>query len=228
MRNKQSTGISKWWIKNLLGILISALALCLSAGECGWHAAWFYLAAVFFIIAANATFTDKKLLAERSQMQGGTQKWDVYLSIFVAVIGPLLILIVAGLDKRFEWSGDYNAALSSFALLIFILGGLLSTWSMAANKFFSSTVRLQHERGHQVASGGPYRYVRHPGYAGGIISMAATPFILGSQQALIPALAVIAGYIIRTALEDAFLKKELPGFDKYSTKVPYRLIPGLW
>ncbi len=228
MQNNKPAGVGKWWVKYILGLLISALALFLTAGEYNWSAAWFYLASMLLIIAANGLFTDSRLLAERSQMQEGTEKWDTYLSVFVAIIGPLLTLIIAGLDRRLGWSGDFNAAVSSFALLVFILGGLLGTWSMAANNYFSATVRIQHERNHQVAGGGPYKYIRHPGYSGGIISIAATPFILGSHQALIPAMAVVIGYIIRTALEDAFLKKELPGYKEYSVKVPYRLIPGLW
>jgi protein-S-isoprenylcysteine O-methyltransferase Ste14 len=34
--------------------------------------------------------------------------------------------------------------------------------------------------------------------------------------------------IVRTALEDATLKKELPGYAEYAKNVKYKLIPLLW
>ena len=91
-----------------------------------------------------------------------------------------------------------------------------------------STVRLQSERGHSVVREGPYGVIRHPGYTAGIISNLATPLLLESWIALIPAAIVISGYIVRTALEDSFLQKNLPGYRDYILTVRYRLIPGVW
>ena len=99
---------------------------------------------------------------------------------------------------------------------------------MAYNKFFSSTVRIQNDRQHQVASGGPYRYVRHPGYAGGIIAMLAVPLALGSWFALIPGVFVATGYVVRTALEDRVLLEELGGYKDYAEKVRCHLLPVIW
>jgi protein-S-isoprenylcysteine O-methyltransferase Ste14 len=109
-----------------------------------------------------------------------------------------------------------------------VLGYALFLWAMASNAFFAEGVRIQQERGHTVAAGGPYRYVRHPGYVGAILSQAATPFLLGSAWALIPSVASAALYVVRTYLEDQALRQELPGYEAYAQRTRYRLLPGVW
>ncbi len=109
-----------------------------------------------------------------------------------------------------------------------IFGNALFTWSMMSNKYFSTLVRIQIERNHTVSTGGPYSFVRHPGYVGYILFNFATPFILGSLWALIPAGTVFILLVIRTGLEDRTLKKELDGYKEYAKRVKYRLVPGIW
>jgi protein-S-isoprenylcysteine O-methyltransferase Ste14 len=99
---------------------------------------------------------------------------------------------------------------------------------MKSNRFFSATVRIQHERKHQVIAGGPYRYIRHPGYAGIIVFQIATPFLLGSLWALIPSGLSVVLFMLRTALEDKTLRDELSGYAEYAATVRRRLIPGVW
>ena len=108
------------------------------------------------------------------------------------------------------------------------LGSLVGSWAMFANRFFSSHVRIQTERGHTVISEGPYRVVRHPGYAGGLISWLAAPVFFSSYWVIIPMVLVLIASVIRTALEDQTLLVELPGYKDYARKVKYRLIPGIW
>jgi len=99
---------------------------------------------------------------------------------------------------------------------------------MQANRFFSAVVRIQEERGHAVASGGPYRFVRHPGYVGMIAQFLVTPLTLGSLWALMPAGIAVGLYVWRTALEDRTLREELAGYQDYAARVRYRLLPGIW
>ena len=96
------------------------------------------------------------------------------------------------------------------------------------NKFFSAVVRIQRERGHTVVASGPYQYVRHPGYAGGIVANFAIPLLLGSLWALVPAVLVNCLLIVRTALEDSTLQEELDGYRDYAGRVRYRLLLGVW
>jgi protein-S-isoprenylcysteine O-methyltransferase Ste14 len=112
--------------------------------------------------------------------------------------------------------------------VVMALGYGLFSWAMASNPFFSTVVRIQTDRGHTVATGGSYRFVRHPGYAGGLATILATPFLLGSWPALIPAGALVGILIVRTILEDRTLHRELPGYVEYAGRVRYRLLPGLW
>jgi protein-S-isoprenylcysteine O-methyltransferase Ste14 len=136
--------------------------------------------------------------------------------------------VVAGLDVRFHWTGENPFAFHVGGLLANISGYVLFLWAMVSNAFFSEGVRIQEERDHTVASGGPYRYVRHPGYAGAIVAGVATPFLLGSLWGLIPAVLSAVLYVVRTALEDKTLMEELPGYPEYAQQTRWRLFPGLW
>jgi len=96
------------------------------------------------------------------------------------------------------------------------------------NRYFSGMVRIQTDRGHQVVSAGPYRWIRHPGYAGSLIYFLATPIFLDSSWAFIPAVLLTIVLVIRTSLEDKTLQKELEGYQTYASQVRFRLIPGIW
>ena len=101
-------------------------------------------------------------------------------------------------------------------------------WAMWTNRFFSSVVRIQTERGHHVVQEGPYRLIRHPGYVGAILFGLATAVVLGSLWALIPAGLMAMLVVVRTALEDATLKRELAEYAAYACQVKHRLVPGVW
>jgi protein-S-isoprenylcysteine O-methyltransferase Ste14 len=107
-------------------------------------------------------------------------------------------------------------------------GYAFAAWAVAENRFFSSVVRIQTERGHVVCDSGPYRYVRHPGYAGNILAVFGIVLALGSVWALIPAAVASIIAVIRTVLEDQTLQEELPGYRGYARRVRYRLIPGIY
>jgi len=100
--------------------------------------------------------------------------------------------------------------------------------SMVANRFFSAVVRVQRDRGHKVVDGGPYATVRHPGYLGMMISVPCSGLVLGSWLAVGLGLVYAAMMLRRVMFEDAFLRANLEGYADYRTRVPYRLVPGLW
>jgi protein-S-isoprenylcysteine O-methyltransferase Ste14 len=170
------------------------------------------------------------LLAERVKglRDEKAKPWDRWVAAISGGVLPMASWIVAGLNFRFGWTQAMPLALQLGGLIVSALGYGLFLWAMGSNAFFTETVRIQPERGQVVATGGPYRFVRHPGYAGAILSFLATPFLLGSWWALIPAVFGSAGYILRTALEDRTLQAELPGYGDYTQQVRYRLLPGIW
>ncbi|MEW5719963.1 MAG: isoprenylcysteine carboxylmethyltransferase family protein, partial [Chloroflexota bacterium] len=153
--------------------------------------------------------------------------WDRVLTSIYAIF-LFAIYIVAGLDAgRFQWSAT-PLAVQVVGGIGFVLGSVLVYWAMLANPFLAQVVRIQTERAHQTVSSGPYRYVRHPMYAGILVSYGATPLLLGSWFALAPFAVMAVLLVVRTALEDKTLQAELPGYAEYAQRVRYRLLPRVW
>jgi protein-S-isoprenylcysteine O-methyltransferase Ste14 len=100
--------------------------------------------------------------------------------------------------------------------------------ALRANRFFSSVVRLQRDRGHAVCDTGPYRVIRHPGNLGMIVGTLGLPLLFLSAWSAVPAGLAAALLVKRTQLEDAFLGRELTGYDAYQQGTRFRLVPGVW
>lgn len=227
----QKRGVKRWVLTSLIAVVLLAASLFLSAGTLLWWQAWIYLftaAAILVLDYVVLVPISPDLLGERSRYQKGAKAWDQLLSRLMATIGPVVILIVSGLDYRNSWSGDFPAWIVVIAMEFVLLGGLLALWAMAANRFFIGMVRIQDERGHRVVKSGPYRYIRHPGYLGSLFYILFTPLALGSLWALVPAVLTLGVIILRTYLEDNTLKNELPGYQEYTAEVHHRLVPGIW
>jgi protein-S-isoprenylcysteine O-methyltransferase Ste14 len=224
-------GVLRWLRQTLFFVLLVILSLFLSAGRLDWMVGWLFVA-VFVAGQAMAALVliprDADLLGERAEIKEGAKRWDRPLVGFVTLFGPLAIWIVAGLDARYGWSAGISLALRVIAVVVALLGYGLLTSAMASNSFFSGVVCLQGERGHAVATVGPYRYLRHPGYLAGILVDLVTPLILGSLWALIPAALVVCGLVLRTALEDRTLQAELTDYPEYARRTRHRLLPGVW
>jgi protein-S-isoprenylcysteine O-methyltransferase Ste14 len=217
----------------LMSLIGLPLSLFLSAGKWYWPEAWIYVAVTMLGTIASRIIMAKMnpgLAAERSQSlsAGDTKSWDKWIMPYAAVFGPLLVFVVAGLDERFGWLPNIPHWFLWIGVFIMVAAIAFSTWAMIVNRFFSGTVRIQTDRGHQVVSNGPYRLMRHPGYLSGLIGYLAMPLILGSSWAFIPVFAGILVICLRTFLEDKTLQEELPGYLDYTQKTRYRLIPGLW
>lgn len=202
----------------------------IAAGTSNIPSAWVSLGAYSIISIINVFLVDPDLVSERMQMggKGVNQKDRILASVSFAFLTPIT-LIIAGLDiGRFHWTQSYSLFIQVVAILLYILGNLFARWAMGCNKYFSTFVRIQEDRHHQVESGGPYRFIRHPGYAGAILSGMVLPLALGSIYALVPALVGCIGFVVRTSWEDIELLQNLNGYRDYASKVRYRLLPGVW
>ncbi|MBN2464031.1 isoprenylcysteine carboxylmethyltransferase family protein [candidate division WOR-3 bacterium] len=223
--------VTRWVVRELSGTAMAGLILFVVSRRWDWTAAWALVgiyAATFLAQAVVLIPRSPELLAERSaRLRPGTKSWDRKLLPFYG-ISTLALLVVAGLDLRLGWSHPLPASVQYLGLGLALLGNGLVTWAMAANAFFAFSVRIQKERGQKVATTGPYRVVRHPGYVGAILFTLGITFLLGSIWALLPAAAAVLLLVVRTALEDLALKKELPGYVEYSGKTRFRLVPGVW
>ncbi len=220
-------------ISLLILIALMPCVLFLSAGRLDWWEGWAYTAnALIVLVSSRALVLIKSPDMARERSEAGRKEdvksWDRVLMPLTALVGPFVSWIVAGLDERFDWTPDLPDGIQIAALLVIFLGSSIGTWAMLANRFFSSQVRIQRDRGQTVVSTGPYRFVRHPGYAGGVLSWLAAPIFFSSYWLVIPTVIVIALTVVRTALEDRTLMGELPGYREYAQKVRYRLLPGIW
>jgi len=170
------------------------------------------------------------LTAERQNIESiqNGKAWDKVLAPLMAVSVVFPMVIVAGLDHRYNWSSEFALWLIVIGFIFVSLGYAFGAWALAENRFFSSVVRVQMDRGHVVCGSGPYRFVRHPGYAGSILAVFGIVLALSSVWTLIPAAAASIITVIRTVLEDRTLQEELPGYRDYARRVRYRLIPGIY
>ena len=222
--------ITRYAIRETLGLLVMGAALFWPAGRLDWWAGWAVLAVMAAWIAATAITLirlNPGLLAERLGPRKGAKPWDTAIMSLLGLI-QLARYIIAGLDQRYDWTGGLPAAAQLAALALCVLGYALVVWATASNAFFSQIVRIQSERGHTVVRGGPYRYVRHPAYIGAILFELAVPVLLASWPALIISGLSVLLLILRTALEDRTLQVELIGYAGYARQVRYRLLPGVW
>ncbi len=227
-----TAGVVKRIIQVVALLLVQAVLLFASAGRMDWPAGWAYLSVYLCTLGLNLLLLLPRgaaataLIEERARIVP-EKSWDRIASVIVAA-GYLAMLGVAGFDERFRWSRTLGWGVQATGLAMVALGLAAASWAMLENAYFSSIVRIQRERGHRVVTGGPYRLVRHPGYAGSIIFCGGTPLLLGSLWAFVPATIVIGAIVVRTSLEDRTLRVELEGYEEYSRRVRYRLIPGTW
>lgn len=223
-----ASGLLKWLRQWVIITLMLAAILIITSGHLDWVMAWVYIGLYIVSVVSQWLVLSPELKAERAQIKEDTKSWDRVLAPLMALYCPACIWITAGLDIRFGWSPFIPLTLQIVALVIAVLGFLLTMWAMASNRFFYGTVCIQKDRGHTVVTSGPYQYMRHPGYVGAIIFNIATPLILNSLWAFIPAAFTTGIIIVRTALEDMTLKEELDGYRGYAKRVRYRLLPGIW
>ena len=216
----------------ILVVIVAPFLPLLISRQWDWWEAWVYAFITIFGFIISRYLAARRhpdLLAERARFldHQDAKPWDKILSPLVGVGGGLLPL-VAGLDALYGWSPPFSMPAKIMALIIILAGYALGSYALMANRYFSGMVRIQTDRGHHVVSGGPYRWLRHPGYAGAILTYLATPVFLDSRWALVPAIFLSAVLVIRTNLEDKTLQEELDGYPEYAAQVRYRLLPGVW
>jgi protein-S-isoprenylcysteine O-methyltransferase Ste14 len=232
MENKQKIITPRIAIRMLFFVVGIPLLPLLISRNWGWWEAWvFFLVTVgsFAVSRAWVARRNPDLIVERAHFMQHEKvmPWDKILAPLMGFGGGLLPLVV-GLDELYNWSPAFSVPVKMVALVILLAGYTLGSYALVENRFFSGMVRIQSDRGHQVVSSGPYRWMRHPGYAGAMWSYLAIPIFLDAGWAYIPALFLVILLAIRTALEDRALHKELDGYGNYASRVRYRLFPGVW
>jgi protein-S-isoprenylcysteine O-methyltransferase Ste14 len=227
-RQESEGATTAWWVVSVVLVLGLLGAVFGAAGRLDWPGGWSYLTVLGLALALHRAWVARHnpaLLRRRRRVGSGAKAWDMLWNV---VYWPLMLSVplVAAIDLVRLGGTPMPAGAWLGGALGLGAGIALSAWAMGANPYFEGLVRV--ESGQQVVDAGPYRHVRHPGYAGLILWALSTPVLLRSWWALVPALAVAGWVVARTALEDATLRRELPGYEQYAARVPRRLIPGVW
>ncbi|WP_372597833.1 isoprenylcysteine carboxylmethyltransferase family protein [Amphritea sp.] len=221
------------WIRIVVAYLLIPLILFICGGGLGWWQAWLYSLLIMAAGIGGRMWAEQRhpgLTAERQNIDNiqNAKAWDKVLAPLMAVSIGFPMVIVAGLDHRYHWSPEFPLWLIMTGFILISLGYTFASWALAENRFFSSVVRIQTDRGHVVCDSGPYRFVRHPGYAGNMLALYGIVLALGSVWSLMPAVVASIIAVIRTVLEDRTLQEELPGYRDYARRVRYRLIPWIY
>ena len=232
MAEQNKTNVLRVIVMTVVVVVVAPFLPMIISGQWDWWEAWGYaLASILSFVLSRAIVArvHPDLIRERARFMEAkdTKPWDKILAPLLG-IGSILVLLVVGLDRSYGWSSPFSLIVNILALTGIVIGYAFSSWALVANRFFSGTVRIQTERGHHVVTGGPYRLIRHPGYAGGLLGYVLIPVLLDSLWAFIPAGLLAAVMVVRTALEDRTLQAELPGYAAYAQKTRCRLIPGVW
>jgi protein-S-isoprenylcysteine O-methyltransferase Ste14 len=227
-------GLDQYGRRRLVQVVVTlSIALgiyFLAAGRADLAWGWVYLGIGVVSLVGGGWYIlrhNPQVINERGRPAENQKTWD---KIILAIYTPLFVAvyIVAGLDARFGWSEVMPLWLHLVGVLISFSSMALTYSAMAHNKFLAQVVQIADQRGHRVATEGPYHYIRHPMYASLILSWPALAFVFGSYWALVPAGLAALMILIRTILEDRTLLAELPGYKEYAQKTPYRLLPGVW
>lgn len=221
---------AKYLIKTIITSLIFPAILFLSAWKLDYFQGYIFLLTNVFTALMNfwTIRLNTELMTERSKVGKDSKSWDK-LILGLSGVTYLISVVIAGLDSgRFQWSPNFHWSIYLIGVVIMIIGQVIFLTARNENKYFSSVVRIQADRGHTVCDTGIYKLVRHPGYFGMTISLVALPLLTGSVWSIIPIVVAIVLLFIRTYLEDETLKNELTGYSDYAQKTRKRLIPGIW
>jgi protein-S-isoprenylcysteine O-methyltransferase Ste14 len=213
----------------LLLVVTMAALLFVSAGTLDYWQAWTFMA-VYSVASVAITLylmkNDPALLRRRMSGGPGAEKEPTQKIIMsFASVGFIGLLVVPALDHRFAWS-QMPSYVALAGELFVVLGWIVIFFVFRENSFSSATIELAPDQ--KVISTGPYAWVRHPMYAGGLVMLFGMPLALGSWWGVLVFVAIIPALIWRLLDEEKFLALNLPGYVEYQSRVRYRLLPLVW
>jgi protein-S-isoprenylcysteine O-methyltransferase Ste14 len=222
--------LARFAFREAVSVVSVGVALFWSAGRIDWWPGWGLVALNCSWIVGTITVIfrrDPDLLAERLTPRKGSKRWDLAIISLHSLL-QVATFVIAGLDQRYGWTPGLPVTAQIVAFILCLMGYAFAVWATASNPFFTYIVRIQPDRDHTVVTGGPYRHVRHPSYAGAILTLVLVPILLASWPAFVIGSVDALLMVLRTSMEDRTLQVELPGYAEYARQVRYRLVPGIW
>jgi protein-S-isoprenylcysteine O-methyltransferase Ste14 len=222
--------MGRTYVRGILGgalfvVLIGAILFGL-AGRWELPMFWAYLGVWLGAMVAGMLVVDPTLIQERMWPGPGGKDYATVILLSLSLVGQCA---VAALDVgRYHLSDSVPFLVQIIAFVAMIAGAAVVVWAEAVNRFFSPVIRIQSERGHHVITTGPYRYVRHPGYAACPLLLVGGALVLGSYLAAAIGVLMCVPFVRRTIVEDRILHEQLEGYREYAQRVKYRLFPGVW
>ncbi|MDT5216866.1 MAG: hypothetical protein QOK18_5105 [Mycobacterium sp.] len=216
-------------VASVLGIGAFVLLLFVPAGTLNWWQGW-----IFIAVFTLATLVPSVYLARRDpdalkrRMKAGpTNETRPVQRVVIAVCFLLIpgMLVIAGLDHRFGWS-MVPVPIVILGDVLVAAGLVLAQWVVIQNSYAAATITVEREQ--PLVDTGLYGMVRHPLYVGALIMMVGSPLALGSLWALVVLVPGFVALAVRIVDEEQMLTEQLPGYDEYTQKVPYRLVPNVW
>ncbi len=219
-----------FWLRVVLGLavffgLFSGTVFG-AAGRWDLPMFWAYFGVLVAAMLLSLIGADRDLMKERAKPGPGGKDHELR---WLAIAVMLAHFAVAGADVgRYHWSDSVPRWLQVAALILIAASFGFTKWASMTNRFFSSVVRIQRDRGHRLVDSGPYAYIRHPGYASAINWFLMSGIALGSWASVGVALLGVPLFFRRLFLEERTLLAELEGYREYAARVPWRLVPGIW
>jgi protein-S-isoprenylcysteine O-methyltransferase Ste14 len=216
-------------VASVLGIGAFVLLLFVPAGTLNWWQGW-----IFIAVFTLATLVPSVYLARRDpdalkrRMKAGpTNETRPVQRVVIAVCFLLIpgMLVIAGLDHRFGWS-MVPVPIVILGDVLVAAGLVLAQWVVIQNSYAAATITVEREQ--PLVDTGLYGMVRHPLYVGALIMMVGSPLALGSLWALVVLVPGFVALAVRIVDEEQMLTEQLPRYDEYTQKVPYRLLPHVW
>jgi protein-S-isoprenylcysteine O-methyltransferase Ste14 len=223
-----NTGI-RLTISSALGVAALGLILFLPAGTLKYWQGWVFIG-VFALASIIPTvyLARKNPAALRRRMHAGPRA-ETRTAQKVIITSSFLDLVVmmafSALDHRMGWS-TVPPWLSVLGNVLVVVGLSIAMLVIVENSYAAATVTV--ESGQRVASGGLYKFVRHPMYVGNVIMMVGIPLALGSYWGLLFVVPGVAALVFRILDEEKLLTQELAGYREYTQRVRYRLVPNVW
>ena len=216
--------------KHFTGTLVFFSILFISAGRVVYWQGLIYviIGLIMSVVSYTVLRPDPELLNERSKPGEGTKRWDKKI-LGLSLLVTISMYVTAGLDSgRYHWSHSFHWSICLLGIILTVSGQLIFLVAQKQNRFFSSTVRIQTERGHVVCDTGLYKFVRHPAYLGSVIQSLGFPLLFGSLWSIIPIGLMLILLLARTNMEDKTLKNELNGYIEYTKQTRYKILPYVW
>lgn len=137
-------------VQLVLFVFVAQFLPMIISGRWDWPEAWLYAITSILIFVLSRLLAARRhpdLIVERARSleARNTKPWDKVLAPMLG-FGSLIILVVVGLDERFDWSPAFSQTAHLLAFAGLLLGYAFSSWALIENRFFSGMVCIQTER----------------------------------------------------------------------------------